>query len=76
MGSLSVLLTKGETRCKDYGLANLFPPRAVALGVMYVVLGEKGLTVRTDVREWVKEVGSGKVDGEDFEEVVEVLGKV
>ena len=28
-----------------------------------------------DVQEWVKDIGSGKVDGEDFEEVVEVLRK-
>ncbi|KAL8788119.1 MAG: hypothetical protein Q9213_001877 [Squamulea squamosa] len=61
---------------KNYELANLFPARAVALGVVYVVLEDRGLKVDIDVREWVKDVGSGKVDGEDFEEVIEILRKI
>ncbi|KAI4186388.1 MAG: hypothetical protein LQ346_005688 [Caloplaca aetnensis] len=61
--------------CKDYQLANLFPMRAVALGVVYTVLEDRGLRIEMQQREWVKDVGSGKVDHEDFEEVVEILKK-
>ncbi|KAL8681251.1 MAG: hypothetical protein Q9186_002629 [Xanthomendoza sp. 1 TL-2023] len=64
-----------EGRCKNYELSNLFPARAVALGVVYLVLGERGLKVERDVNVWVQDVGSGKVDVEDFEEVVEMLRK-
>ncbi|KAL8904926.1 MAG: hypothetical protein Q9207_002956 [Kuettlingeria erythrocarpa] len=59
--------------CKDYQLANLFPTRAVALGVVYTVLEDRELRIEMQPREWVKDVGSGKVDHEDFEEVVEIL---
>ncbi|KAL8762181.1 MAG: hypothetical protein Q9184_001778 [Pyrenodesmia sp. 2 TL-2023] len=61
--------------CKDYQLANLFPARAVALGVVCMVLEARGLRIETQQREWVKDVGSGKVDHGDFEEVVEILKK-
>ncbi|KAL8902027.1 MAG: hypothetical protein Q9192_000240 [Flavoplaca navasiana] len=63
------------SRCKNYELANLFPARAVALGVVYVVLEERGLKIELGLREWVKDVGSGKVDSEDFDEVIELLRK-
>lgn len=62
-----------EGRCKDYQLANLFPARAVALGVVYRVMEDRRLRVERELREWVSDVGSGKVDVEDFEEVVEIL---
>lgn len=42
---------------------------------MYTVLEDRGLRFKDDVREWVKDVGSGKVDLEDFEEVAEILKK-
>ncbi|KAL8803166.1 MAG: hypothetical protein Q9182_003338 [Xanthomendoza sp. 2 TL-2023] len=61
--------------CKSYDLSNLFPARAVALGVVLVVLGERGLRIERDVKDWVLDVGSGKVDVEDFEEVIEILRK-
>ena len=32
--------------------------------------------MKMGVREWVKDVGSGKVDYEDFEEVVEIIKKL
>ncbi len=61
--------------CKDYQLANLFPMRAVALGVVYTVLENRELRIEMQPREWMKDVGSGKVDDEDFEEVVDILKK-
>lgn len=69
------MVTDREGRCKDYQLANLFPARAVALGVVCTILEDRGLRIRMQQREWVKDVGSGKVDHEDFEEVVEILKK-
>lgn len=45
------------------------------MGVVYVVLEEKRLRIEKDVQEWVKDIGSGKVDSEDFEEVIEILRK-
>ncbi|KAL8730280.1 MAG: hypothetical protein Q9166_004163 [cf. Caloplaca sp. 2 TL-2023] len=62
--------------CKDYQLANLFPARAVALAVVWVVLADRGLRVEKGLIEWVKDVGSDKIDVEDFEEVVEILRKL
>ncbi|KAL8881061.1 MAG: hypothetical protein Q9198_001658 [Flavoplaca austrocitrina] len=66
---------KAVDACKNYELANLFPARAVALGIVYVVLEERGLKIELGVREWVKDVGSAKVDSEDFDEVIEILRK-
>lgn len=34
---------------------------------------EKRWRIEKGVQEWVKDIGSGKVDSEDFEEVVEIL---
>lgn len=64
-----------ESRCKDYQLANLFPARAVALGVVCTTLEDRGLRIDVQQKEWVKDVGSGKVDHGDFEEVVNILKK-
>ncbi|KAL8836782.1 MAG: hypothetical protein Q9176_006105 [Flavoplaca citrina] len=66
---------KAVDACKNYELANLFPARAVALGIVYVVLEERGLKIELGVREWVKDVGRAKVDSEDFDEVIEILRK-
>lgn len=60
-------------RCKNYQLANLFPARAVALGCLYVVMEERGLRTANARQDWVDNTASGKVDNEDFEEIVEVL---
>ncbi|KAL8973763.1 MAG: hypothetical protein Q9197_001997 [Variospora fuerteventurae] len=59
--------------CKNYQLANFFPARAVASGVVFTALEGSGLRVRRDLGDWVKDVGSGKVDKEDMEEVLEIL---
>lgn len=72
MDSSSATAHKGG-RCKNYQLANFFPARAVALGVVFTALEGSGLRVRRDLGDWVKDVGSGKVDKEDMEEVLEIL---
>ena len=48
----------------------------MALGIVYVVLEETGLKIELGVRAWVKDVGSTKVDSEDFDEVIEILRKI
>ena len=63
-------------RCKNYNLSNLFPARAVALGCVYKALQDRGLSIREDLRRWVDQITSGKVDLEDFEEVIEELRKI
>lgn len=73
-GKRAVWADKG-TRCRNYELANLFSARAVALGAVYVVLEASRLRIEQGVSEWVKDIGSGKVDNEDFEEVVAILRK-
>lgn len=64
-----------EDRCKNCQVATLFPARVVALGVVYVVMEKGGVQIGGEMNTWVKDVGSGKVDFEDFEEVVELLRK-
>ncbi|KAI4102905.1 MAG: hypothetical protein LQ339_004450 [Xanthoria mediterranea] len=66
---------KAVDACRNYELANLFSARAVALGAVYVVLEASRLRIEQGVSEWVKDIGSGKVDNEDFEEVVAILRK-
>ncbi|KAL8940173.1 MAG: hypothetical protein Q9216_002961 [Gyalolechia sp. 2 TL-2023] len=61
--------------CKSYQLANLFPARTVALCVVYMVLEDRGLKIDVEVKEWIEDVGSGKVDIEDFDEVNEIMKK-
>lgn len=51
---------------------NFFPPRAVAVGCLYVVMMKRGMQVEKRDR-WVDDITSGKVDPEDFEEVFEEL---
>ncbi len=59
--------------CKNYQLANLFPARAVALGCLYVVMEDSRLKITDNLADWVDHTTSGKVDMEDFEEVVQNL---
>ncbi|KAL9039280.1 MAG: hypothetical protein Q9214_004940, partial [Letrouitia sp. 1 TL-2023] len=68
-----------KTRCKSYQLANLYPSRAVALGCVYTTMRAQGLLsagAGEDPTSWVRDIGSGKVDVEDFAEVVEELGRL
>ena len=60
-------------RCKNYQLANFFPARAVALGCLHVVMEERGLRMTNERKDWVDDIASRKVDGEDFEEVLGLL---
>lgn len=62
--------------CKNYQLANLFPARAVALGCLYAVLEDRGLKIRGNLVDWVDHTTSGRVDMEDFEEVIQELREV
>lgn len=62
--------------CKDYQLANLFPPRAVALGCLHVVMEGRGMGRTAGTKEWVDDISSRKVDIEDFEEVIERLKSI
>jgi hypothetical protein len=62
-----------EARCKEFRLAVMFPARAVAVGCLFVVLVESGVSVVGDREEWVREITSGKVEFVDFEEVVDEL---
>ena len=57
-------------RCRNYQLANLFPPRAVALACVYKALELKGLIIKEEMAEWTDQISSGKVDVEDLEEVI------
>ena len=57
-------------RCRNYQLANLFPPRAVALACVYKALELKGLIIKEEIAEWTDQISSGKVDAEDLEEVI------
>lgn len=59
---------------KNYQLANFFPARAVAVGCLYMVLKKRGILVHNRDR-WVDDITSGKVDAEDFEEVLEELAQ-
>lgn len=59
---------------KNYQLANFFPARAVAVGCLYMVLKKRGMLVHNRDR-WVDHITSGKVDVEDFEEVLEELAQ-
>lgn len=62
-------------RCKNYRLANFFPARAVAAGCLFVVLTARGLQIPVSTERWLDDITSGKVDMEDFDEVlVELRG--
>lgn len=69
-----------KQRCKSYQLANLYPSRAVALGCVYTTMRGQGLLSAAvggeDLTSWVRDISSGKVDVEDFAEVVEELGRL
>lgn len=47
----------------------------MALGCVYSGLQERGLGINEEMGKWVERVGSGKVDVEDFEEVLGELRK-
>ena len=59
--------------CKNYKLANLFPPRDVALGCVFLTLEEAGLIIGPPLDAWINDISSGKVDVEDFKEVAVTL---
>ena len=63
-------------RCKSHRLTNLYPARAVALGSLYVVMEDRGLKITENVSGWVDRTASGKVDMEDFEEVIYELRRM
>ena len=48
----------------------MFPARAVALGCVFISLDERCLGISEDVTEWVDQISSGKVDIEDFKEII------
>lgn len=62
--------------CKNYRLANFFPARAVAVGLVYNVLRQRGLKIEENPADWIDHLTGGKVDVRDFEEVVEELRKL
>ena len=61
-------------RCKNYQLSNFFPARVLAAACTYVTFQVYGLNIGSDKSIWLEEVTSGKVDMEDFDEVVNILG--
>ena len=63
-----------DFRCKNYQLANLYPARAVALGCLFIVVQDRGLRSLLDKDRWVDGIASRKVDVEDFDEVIGMLG--
>lgn len=63
-------LTHKVYRCKNYRLANFFPSRAVAAGCLFVVLTARGLQIPASQERWLDDITSGKVEMEDFEEVL------
>ena len=65
-----MLIQRNLHRCRNYQLANLFPPRAVALACLYKALELKGLIVKEMAAEWTDHISSGKVDVEDLEELI------
>ena len=65
--------THALVSCKNYKLATLFPARDVALGCVFLTLEDAGLINTLSLSAWINETSSGKVDTEDFKEVVTVL---
>ena len=61
-------------RCKNYQLSNFVPARVLAVACTYVTFQVYGLNIGSDKSIWLEEVTSGKVDMEDFDEVVNILG--
>ncbi|MCJ1472091.1 hypothetical protein MMC13_000738 [Lambiella insularis] len=74
----------GVRAAKSYELVNFWPSRAVAAGCVWCGLGERRLVMRgleggekgREEEEWVRRVGGGKVDVEDWREVVGILEKL
>ena len=63
---------------KKEGMVDLFPARVVAVGALFVGLKKKGMHLTHEdessrLRDWVDEVTSGKVEFEDFEELVTMM---
>ena len=70
----------GLRACKSLRLVCFYPSRAVALGCVWCALGERGLGVGVEGEwegkggeEWVRVVGGGKMEVEEWREVVAVL---
>ncbi|KAH0565957.1 hypothetical protein GP486_000649 [Trichoglossum hirsutum] len=61
---------------QSYQLANYFPARAIAAACLYVTLREKGLRVKQSVESWLEEVTNGRVDAEDFYDVIAELEQI
>src|SRR5438034_5568668 len=62
-----------SNRLQNYQLANYFPARAIAAACLHVTLREKGLRVTQSVGCWLEEVTGGRVDAEDFYDIVAEL---
>ena len=76
IGGVEGLTRKG--RCKNYDVAEFYPARAVAVASLFLAMDERGLNVgegMQELQEWIDDVSGGKVDVEDFWEVVGLLRK-
>ena len=74
--SIGGLTIKG--RCKNYEVAEFYPARAVAIASLFLAMDERGLSVgegKQELQVWIDDVSGGKVDIEDFWEVVGLLRK-
>ncbi|KAI9804758.1 MAG: hypothetical protein M1825_001126 [Sarcosagium campestre] len=65
---------------KRYRVANLFTPRTIAAACIYLTMEMRGLRVISDngnddeaLSNWVENVSGGKVDREDFEDILAEL---
>lgn len=61
------------TRCKNYSLAILYPPRALAAGCVWSVLEKREWSGGPETGKWLDKVTGRKVDVEDFQEIVQQL---
>lgn len=61
------------TRCKNYGLANSYPTRALAAGCVWSVLEKREWSGGPEMGKWLDKVTGGKVDAEDLQEIVQQL---
>ena len=65
---------------KKEGMMDLFPARVVALGAVYVSLRRRGINLadedeKSGLREWIRDIASGKVELEDFQELIGKMRK-
>ena len=76
IGGVEELTIRG--RCKNYEVAEFYPARAVAIVSLFLAMDERGLSVGEGTQElqvWIDDTSGGKVDAEDFWEVVGLLRK-